>query len=138
MKQLPKTKDAPVLRTDFSDQDAWDAIRQEIQQPADGFYANVEFIDDAGYSGAGKQELLELLPGGMGHSFIVVADSEAMTNAEHPLLVVDLLAQPGRQFRAEPSQIQSIENNLSIANMDFAEFAENCDPEGVFRGFPTF
>ncbi len=127
-----------MLRTDFSDLAAWDAIRREIQQPIDGFYANVEFIDDAEYSGVGNKELLELLSGGMGHSFIIVADSESMKNAEHPLLVVDLFAQPGRQFRAEPSQIQGIENNLSTANMDFAEFAENCDPEGIFRGFPTF
>jgi hypothetical protein len=61
-----------------------------------------------------------------------------MGQGEHLLLVVDLYAERGREFRAEPSQIQGIENNLSIANMDFAEFADNCDPEGVFRGFPTF
>ena len=30
----------------------------------------------------------------------------------------------------------SRENNLSIANMDFREFAESVDPDGVFRGFP--
>jgi hypothetical protein len=29
-----------------------------------------------------------------------------------------------------------IENNLSIANMDFEAFAENADPDGIFRGFP--
>jgi hypothetical protein len=29
-----------------------------------------------------------------------------------------------------------IENNLSIANMDFEEFAENVDDDGIFRGFP--
>jgi hypothetical protein len=29
-----------------------------------------------------------------------------------------------------------IENNLSLANMDFEEFAEAVDPDGVFRGFP--
>jgi hypothetical protein len=38
-------------------------------------------------------------------------------------------------FRALPSQIQSIQNNLSIGNMDFEEFANNIDPDGVFRGF---
>jgi hypothetical protein len=26
-------------------------------------------------------------------------------------------------------------NNLSLANMDFHEFADNADPDGVFRGF---
>ncbi|HLF89873.1 MAG TPA: hypothetical protein VI451_13065 [Anaerolineales bacterium] len=42
----------------------------------------------------------------------------------------------GREFRAIPSQIQGIENNLSIANMDFEEFADSVDEDGVFRGFP--
>jgi hypothetical protein len=31
--------------------------------------------------------------------------------------------------------IQSIQNNLSIANMDFEEFANSVDDDGVFRGF---
>jgi hypothetical protein len=35
-----------------------------------------------------------------------------------------------------PSQIQAIENNLSIANMDFEDFADSVDADGVFRGFP--
>jgi len=30
----------------------------------------------------------------------------------------------------------SVENNLSIANMDFSEFADNVDKDGIFRGFP--
>jgi hypothetical protein len=29
-----------------------------------------------------------------------------------------------------------VENNLSIANMDYSEFADEVDPDGVFRGFP--
>lgn len=53
-----------------------------------------------------------------------------------PLLILDLYDGSGREFRAIPSQIQSIENNLSIANMDFEEFAESVDEDGVFRGFP--
>jgi hypothetical protein len=137
MKQLPNTENAPVLRTDYSDQAAWDAIRDEVLKPVDGFYANVDFIDDAEFKDLGKDAVMKLVPGTMRHSFIVVADKMAM-QGEHLLLVVDLLREQGREFRAEPSQIQGIENNLSISNMDFAEFAENCDPEGVFRGFPTF
>jgi len=138
MKKLPNTEYAPVLRTDFSDQAAWDAIRAEIMKPVEGFSSNIEFIDDSEFANVGKKALMRLVPTEMRHSFIVVADSEAMKHPEHPLLVIDLFGEQGKEFRAEPSQIQSIENNLSISNMDFAEFAGNCDPEGVFRGFPTF
>jgi hypothetical protein len=28
-----------------------------------------------------------------------------------------------------------VENNLSVANMDFHEFADNVEDDGVFRGF---
>jgi hypothetical protein len=53
-----------------------------------------------------------------------------------PLLVVDLYVERGRQFRAVAAQIAPIDNNLSIANMDFEEFAELVDDLGVFRGIP--
>ncbi|MFN5185355.1 MAG: DUF6924 domain-containing protein [Planctomycetota bacterium] len=36
-----------------------------------------------------------------------------------------------------PTTIQSIENNLSIGNMDFQDFANNTDSEGIFRVFPS-
>jgi hypothetical protein len=29
-----------------------------------------------------------------------------------------------------------VENNLSIANMDFQDFVDYVDLDGVFRGFP--
>ena len=48
---------------------------------------------------------------------------------------MDLFEELGRTFRAIPSAIQSIENNLSITNMDFREFADNLDADGVFRAF---
>jgi hypothetical protein len=50
--------------------------------------------------------------------------------------VVDLYAEPGRTFRVVPRETWAVENNLSIANMDFAEFADRADPDGIFRGFP--
>jgi hypothetical protein len=31
--------------------------------------------------------------------------------------------------------MQSVENNLGIANMDFSQFADAAGPDGVFRGF---
>jgi hypothetical protein len=47
-----------------------------------------------------------------------------------------LYEEPGRTFRVIPSEMWSVENNLSVANMDFYEFADNVDLDGVFRGFP--
>ena len=69
------------------------------------------------------------------HSVLFVGDTVAARSPEFPILVLDLRRQRGRTFRAIPSQIQAIENNLSISNMDFAEFADNAGADGVFRGF---
>jgi hypothetical protein len=42
----------------------------------------------------------------------------------------------GRSFRCVVGEIAAIESNLSIANMDFTEFADYADSHGgVFRGF---
>jgi hypothetical protein len=49
--------------------------------------------------------------------------------------VLDLGEEPERPFRVIPREMQGIADNLAIANMDFYEFAESVDPDGVFRGF---
>jgi len=136
MKQIPKTKDALVLRTDFSDQAAWETICAIIRQPVGDFYAYVEFLDDVEYRDVTEEQLLGLVPKDYNHSFLVVVDRTAISQRDFPLLIVGLYDGSGREFRALPSQIQSIENNLSIANMDFEEFAGSVDESDVFRGFP--
>ncbi|MDB6108573.1 MAG: hypothetical protein JWR69_323, partial [Pedosphaera sp.] len=123
---------------DFSDQSAWEGICATIGEPAGdlGFLANVECVDDAEYDGVRAEQLLKSVPEDYPFSFIMLLDHTAISQPDHPLLIIDLLEEPGREFRAIPSQIQSIENNLSIANMGFEEFADAADESGVFRGFP--
>ncbi|HEU4811705.1 MAG TPA: hypothetical protein VFT00_06170, partial [Nocardioides sp.] len=82
--------------------------------------------------------------------YVVLADarsmSEAVAGGEITLDYVDLsISDPedaeifhsfmGRTFRAVVPEISSIEANLSISNMNFHEFADGADPDGVFRGF---
>jgi hypothetical protein len=76
----------------------------------------------------------EVPPGS--RSFLFVVDRHALEHPDHPILVVDLRAEPGRTFRVVPSAVWAVENNLSIANLDFADFADAVGPDGVFRGFP--
>lgn len=140
MKLLPTTKASPVLRTDFSDQVGWEQVCDKIAQSSpEGFLANVDFIDDRDFDGIGKHQLLAAVPKDYPHTFILVVDHRTLSDGEHPVLVVNLYdglgSETGDEFRALPSEVQSIENNLSIANMDFAEFAEAVDNSGVFRGF---
>jgi hypothetical protein len=65
-----------------------------------------------------------------------VVDRATIAGADHPVLVVSLQRRHrGEHFRAVPSAVQSIENNLSLANMDWRDFADSVDADGVFRGF---
>jgi hypothetical protein len=137
MRPLPRSQAALVIRTDFSDHAAWEAIGAAILQlTKEGFGAQVEFVDDAAYRDLTKEQLLNLVPEGEERPFfLMVVDAVTVRSPDHPVLVVDLWREPGREFRAVPAAVQSIENNLSIANMDFAEFADAVGEDGIFRGF---
>ncbi|MCG8509842.1 MAG: hypothetical protein MI741_11505 [Rhodospirillales bacterium] len=138
MADLTESEESLVIRTDFSDDSAWNELKTAITQedPIHGFQANVEFIDEAEYADLTTDRVLEIFPEGSNQTFVFLIDSETISNSEHPVLCIDLFDERGRSFRVVPSEIWAVENNLAIANMDFAEFADNADEDGVFRGFP--
>jgi hypothetical protein len=41
-------------------------------------------------------------------------------------------------FRCIPAEMWGVENNLNIANMDWEDFADEVDADGIFRGFRGF
>ena len=147
MKELPPTADVLLLRTDFSDQGVWEAVCAAVKAliPSDdllasllgheGFRAEVECVSDPAYASVSPDQIVQLAAEAYSHGFIFLVDEETVTSPERPILVLSLDEEPGRTFRAPPDQIQGIENNLSLANMDFFEFADNVDEDGVFRGF---
>lgn len=131
---LPTSENALLIRTDFSNQNAWDKLIAAAREPGDIFMFNMEIVDDRANDGMSVEQLLAALPEDYPHSFIVIADSTAISQPDHPLLVVDLAEERGRNFRAIASVISQIDSNLSIANMGFEEFAALVDDGGVFRG----
>ncbi|MFG2245777.1 DUF6924 domain-containing protein [Spirillospora sp. NPDC048823] len=130
-----------VIRTDFSDQSAWEATRTAIDGPEElesEYMYSPEFTDDSAYQELSVEEILARLPEAMQGRFIAVVDQTTLASREKPILLVDLNRRNGnygRTFRVIPSELPSIEVNLSLANMDFFEFAGSVDPDGVFRGF---
>jgi hypothetical protein len=134
---LPDTGESLVIRTDYSDDAAWDAVRAAMRArtPVDGFRANVAFVSDPSFDGLDVEQIIAHLPPDRRDSFVFVVDAATLRDPEHPVLVVDLYEHRGRTFRVIPSSAWSVENNLSLANMDFGDFAESADPDGVFRGF---
>ena len=134
------TQEEPwVIRSDFSDNVEWEAICAKIKEPVcnddEEFIAYVKFVNSPRYEGCSKKEICEQLPSNYNFYFLFIIDHLTVSHPESPVLVVDLEDEMLAEFRSTPEQIQGIENNLSIANMDFAEFAGSVNEDGVFRGF---
>jgi hypothetical protein len=157
MKPLPKSDKNLLVRTDFSDAAVWKDICAAVQAPglelqeALGLFASVNeamgqpleepetplhIVDDPEYKDLNAQQLLQLLPRRSSYILLIVADRVTISDPDHSVLVVDVGVEPGRTFRSVPSQVFGIESNLSIANMDWEDFAGSVDGDGVFRGFP--
>ncbi len=160
MKPLPETEDTPLIRTDFTNDAVWEKVcsealeldpdvRQALEfsdernraegrptgRPVDELKTSLHIINDREYENATCEQILQLVSPDSDHTFLFVVDQTCTEHPEHPLLVVDLYSERGRTFRAVPSQVNGIQSNLSIANMDWEEFADNVDEDGIFRGF---
>ena len=136
MTSLPRAENPLVIRTDFTDDELWTRLREQIAAPQeDDFQALVEFLDDRVNAGLAVSAIASTSIEATGHTFLFLADSTTMTHSEHPVLVVATTGGQVNSFRVIPSEMWAVENNLSLGNMDFHEFADAVDPDGVFRGF---
>lgn len=129
---------APAVRTDFSNEKRWRALCSAVKKGDNdlGAEASVEFVSDKKYEGWTPAELLKVYDDVPNASFLLVIDTKAIQSQGYPILVVNLKEEPGRRFRVSASDLWMVENNLSIGNMDFSEFVDHLDEDGVFRGFP--
>lgn len=150
----------PLLRADFSDDEAWNRVIAQVTKPTefDGspygpYEPSVTAFDDREFEGATGEMLAVACASHAGlHGYVIVADArsmhEAASGAELTVDYVDLSVEDdedadlfqsflGRTFRCAVREFASVEANLAIANMDFHEFADNVQPDGVFRGFDS-
>lgn len=144
-----------VIRTNFSNDAQWEQVRKLIAAPqrhvGRDFFAYVRFVDDRRYQDREPLDIVRSLPDDYPGMFLFLVDDHSLEDSEHPVLVVGFYptddnlnafrrkpreTPPGdiATFRALPSQIQNIQNNLSIANLDFEDYSNHVDEDGVFRG----
>jgi hypothetical protein len=154
------TQNLWVVRACFSDDQTWELIKKQVaapqRDPLSGmdFMANVRFVEDPAFANMACDDIVRALPADYPGYLVFVVDVQSNQGNEHTLLVVgfspqgddpkDFERKPNqtpleeiRSFRAIPSTIQSIENNLSIANMDFEDFRNAVQQDGIFRGFAS-
>ena len=125
-----------VLRTDFSDDRAWDVLQAAIDSSGAG--RNATYVSDPAYASVTVQGLVDADAAASDDdklTYLFLADVITMADDEHPLLAVDLSTEPGRTFRLPPRSYADVSANLTIANMDFAEFADATDGSGTFCDF---
>lgn len=139
MKMLPAYDQVLCIRTDFSDEQKWAQVIAEIRSSgpsgAEPACDPLSIVNDPEFQGAAPAEIASHVLEGAA-SCLIVVDPETIQHEEHPVLIFDRFDDVGRTFRAIPSEVLSIAVNLWLANMDFSDFADNTDEDGVFRGFP--
>ncbi|MDI6105632.1 hypothetical protein QLQ12_44335 [Actinoplanes sp. NEAU-A12] len=138
-----------IIRTDFTHPREWVEIQPAIAEPQteEGFTAFVAFVDDRAYEGVTASQLLGMKPADVHHAVAFLVDTRALTHPDRPILVINLYdyvegsddqgkgPQYGATFRVVPSEMWLVQNNLTISNMDWKDFAGNVDRDGIFRGF---
>jgi hypothetical protein len=150
--KLPKSQNPLLVRTDFSRDSAWKDLRQaakhipeEVRKGiaqtmaanghgSSGELSFVRFVDDVQYAGFSARQLLALVPEGGAHGCLLIADGRTFADPERPLLVLEIAPNGSRSFRAIPATVWAIASNLAIENMDWEEFANHVDSDGVYRG----
>ncbi|KAL1412267.1 hypothetical protein Q8F55_000010 [Vanrija albida] len=155
---FPSTDQAPIVRTAFgAGSDApWERLLKMLEVPSDeGFLPYITPVDKPGFDGASPQALFEAAKAAKAnYAVIFAADARTFAEPNFPIIVIDILGQveydekfnplpdpPGlqtRTFRCLAAELWSPENNLNIANMDWEDFVDALDEDGVFRGFPEW
>ncbi len=96
---------------------------------------NVVLIEDERFKDHTFEQITKLFAKATQWRFLFVADTVTLASSEFPIVTIDLSEEPGRSFRVIANELWSVENNLSLANMDYNDFAEAADENGIFRGF---
>lgn len=137
-----------LVRTDFNSDERWREVALAAMEPVPSgmdefptFQAGLTCVDHRGNDGLTVDALVARIGEEDPPYYAFVADAITMSHPEMAILAIDCGRtefghEPGRTFRVIPGQMHAVENNLSIANMDFRSFADAVDDDGVFRGFP--
>ncbi|WP_243073660.1 hypothetical protein [Microbacterium sp. SS28] len=135
MPLLPTSQRSLLVRTTAVDDAAWHRLVAVLgEENEDGFRAYVDFVDDPMWVGAPRDLLRNSIPQHPRETAVLfIADDETLSAPDFPIVVVDLLEQRPA-FRCVASELWAVENNLNIANMDWEEFADSTDQNGVYRG----
>jgi hypothetical protein len=129
------TAKPPLIRTDFTNDAAWQEIVDGVTRPSkDGFLASLSIVNDSSLSATDADLVAAAVSEASDHAVLFIVDEMTIAHSDHPILCIELPIS-GKSFRVTPAELWGVENNLSLANMGFEEFSDAADADGVFRGF---
>jgi len=104
---LPENGDPDVyfIRTDFSSAVRWQEICHTLGEALRELEMKAQFIEARELDCASPGDLVPILEGNPYYSFALILDRVSMESPDFPVLVLDLLEEPGRTFRQLPIQI---------------------------------
>lgn len=91
-------------------------------------------MDDPAWYQNSFRQLRSALPDNAGVAVLFAADEVTLTAEDHPVVVIDILEER-TPFRCIAPELWSVENNLNLSNMDWEEFSNAVEADGVHRGF---
>ncbi|MFI2230538.1 DUF6630 family protein [Nocardia testacea] len=137
MAELPSK--SVLVRTWFGDDRAWGSLVREVLTPSkEGFLASTTVVNDPEFEGLSPEALKAKHPGGAIVSFL--ADETTLTDPGRPILAVWVLPPQDyhrgnyQPFRVVPDQLASVDTNINDANLDWRDFADHVDADGIYRG----
>jgi hypothetical protein len=101
--RIGHTTQALVVRTDFSDEECWRAVcEQMLAETDEGFRAYIDIVEDPAFDRADTEELLSSIGDDYGYGFLIVADRVTITDPEHRCSSSISSASAGDRFARYP------------------------------------
>lgn len=131
--------DPIIFRTDFSSDENWHQIIKLIESiyEEENFEPKLDFREDEKFGHVSINDLFKELDEQYKDQFNFYFVYDSLSLADSSILCIKIPDKydPGAdQFRTVPTAVFDIEGNLRIANMGFAEFSQNVDEMGIYRG----
>jgi hypothetical protein len=132
---IPATSKTFVLRTDYSNDAAWESLKARLCGSShNGLAPDLDFISNHAFADLSVESVRSSLPDNSDHSYCFIADRTSLVEKDNPVLAVDLSRKTPKTFRVAASALGEVEDNLSIGNMSFSEFAKAVAADGMYRG----
>ncbi|GLY72367.1 DUF6924 domain-containing protein [Actinoallomurus iriomotensis] len=117
-----------IVRTDFSDDAAWETLLETVYRPGGGgpiddFGDYIDVVDDPVFEGAAPEQVMAVLR--EWGEVLLIADGDTMRDPGHRVLAVPLEGRIGCAFRLDPDQVGSMVANLSIGNQDIEDYMDD-------------